>query len=187
MSLWILRQTLTAQEEENLLHRAYVLLPFSHVPDLSHVINPQELRHILHRLDPEAPPETLMRMQERIWTQLNSLQPGDLVAVPLLHSDKVVLGETNGRYSYHVDAQGRDEHRIEIHWHTQLIPQAAFGKHRLIFKNAPDMMEVTDKEARIKIYDQLPHSYNRFAKWKWLMGGIILLQSAAMLFGMMRK
>lgn len=186
MSIWILRQQLTADEEAHLTTRPYIILPFDHIPDLSSVVNAQELRDILQALDPEAPPESINMKLERIWQQYTSLHMEDVVVVPLTHSKKVAIGEISGRYHYKVDENGKDVHTMGINWHPQLISHLVFGKHKHLFTNNFTMQEVTDKEARIKIMDQLPRSYNRFAKWKWVLMIFLIMQAMVMLFSMLK-
>jgi predicted Mrr-cat superfamily restriction endonuclease len=184
MSVWIIRQNLSADEESRILEQPYILLPFEGVPDLSTVSNPYQLRTILKTLHPDAPPETITREESRIWEQFTHIQADDTVVVPLPYRRQVAIAQITGRYEYAVGEGGRDEHKVPVTWNAKLLDQSVFAPNLLA--NAGKMSEVTDRDARIKIRDQMPHSYNRFAKWRWIAALLVGLQALSMLQGMFR-
>jgi predicted Mrr-cat superfamily restriction endonuclease len=185
MSVWIIRQTLSAEEEARILERPYILLPFEGIPNLSAISSPYQLRSILQTLAPDAPPESIGWEESRIWGQFTQLQPDDTVVVPLPYRRQVAIGQITGKYEYGVGDAGQDEHKVPIMWNSKLLDQSIFAPSLLA--NAGRMSEVTDREARIKIHDQMPHTYNRFAKWRWIAAILIGLQVLSMLQGMFRQ
>jgi hypothetical protein len=185
MSVWILHQLLTPEEEAAIESRGRLLLPFDGVPDLSFVENIGELTRMLAKLHPDLPVETLNRRAERYWELFHGLQQEDLLAVPLHAKREVALAKISGRYGYEAGVGGEDVHSIGVSWYNVHIPLVKLGKHKPLFENYRDrLVEVTDPDARQAIRKWLPHSYNRFAKWKWILAVLFILQIISML---MRK
>ena len=170
MTIWVLRQSLTAEEEARIFGHTNLILPFDGLPDLTHVTTKQEARQLLNALYPDDPPESISRKIERFWQQFTSLQAGDLIAVPLPLSQSLVLAEITGHYHYRVDDNGGDVHLIPVSWYSKRIPLKKFAKYKEVFNtSSPPLSEVSVPEIRIALRDHLPHGYNRFAKFKWLL------------------
>jgi hypothetical protein len=165
MTIWVLHQELSEQEQEAIAQRTHLQLPFDGLPDLSAVRSAGECRRLLQSLHPGEPPETLTRRIERVWSILGQVAPEDIIAVPLSARREVALAEVTGPYAY----QGA--HLLPVKWHTRRITPARTRKLRTLF--APGglpMFEVTRPDERIAIRGYLPHGYNRFVRWKWLLG-----------------
>jgi predicted Mrr-cat superfamily restriction endonuclease len=180
MTVWLIREPLNREEEAEIASRPYVTLPFGDLPDLSQVHNPGELRKLLQFLNPDAPPETIGNNALRIWAQFTGIARDDVVVVPLAHSGNVAIGEVAGRYEYHTGDDGADMHRVAVAWRAQ-VKLSSFGKLKSAFAGSVAMSEITDPELRIKIRDKLPHGYNRFAGWKWILVIFFLMQLVVML------
>ena len=170
MTIWVLRQEFTPEEEAHIFERTDLFLPFGNLPDLTHVTTPQEARQLLKVLYPNDPPEAITRRLDRFWEKFTSLQLDDLVVVPLPALKQVVLAEISGPYHYRVGDDGGDVHMIPVRWYSKRIPMRKFAKHKEIFSEInPPLSEVTIAEIRVFIREHLPHGYNRFAKFKWLL------------------
>lgn len=168
MTVWIMQQGLSPEEETQILAAGYLLLPYEGITDLTHIHNAQEARHMLRLLNPADPPETITRQLDAFWPLHTTLQPEDIIAVPLPATQKVALARVGGPYEYRTSFEAGDTHLIPVEWLRDPVPMRAFGKHRELFTR-PGLFEVTDVDARTAIRGQLPHSYNRFHKWKWLL------------------
>jgi predicted Mrr-cat superfamily restriction endonuclease len=170
MSIWLLHVKLTPEEEAHIEQLAHLKLPFGDLPDLSMIHTALECRHLLQALYPDEPPEALMRRVERIWPYYSGLQAEDIIAVPLPLRREVALAELTGGYIYRVGVSGADVHLIPVKWHSRRVPFRALRKHAEMLKaGVLTLSEVGNAEARIIIRDRLPHGYNRFVKWKWLL------------------
>ena len=170
MAVWILHQKLNAEEEAHIHNRGYVVLPFDHLPDLSSVSSEGKCRQLMAALHPDDPPESITLKSDRIWRMAAGLHKEDMIAVPLKNREEIALAQVTGGYRYQPEEGGSDIHLMPVTWYPKNVPLRRLSKHKTLFidSGAP-MMEVMDSEARIAICDQLPHSYNRFARWKWLM------------------
>lgn len=170
MTIWILHQKLTQEEEQNILASTHLQLPFDGLPDLSRVSSSAQAMQLLRMLHPDEPPESIANRLDRFWGQFSGLHKEDLIAVPLKASGQVALATATSSYEYAVGDKGADIHRVPVTWYMRLIPLARFGKHKSVFsEGGSTMYEVTAQDTRVAIRDKLPHAYNRFAKWKWLL------------------
>jgi len=175
MTIWVLHPSFTPQEEEQLQERTHLALPFDDLPDLSLITSQVECRHLLGTLHPDDPPESITRKTERVWKLYAGLQLEDIIAVPLKSRKEIALAEVTERYRYRVDS-GADMHQVGVKWYARRVKLHGFGKHKALFdERGEKMREITDPEARVAIRDKLPHSYNRFAKWKWLLALFFIL------------
>jgi len=173
MSIWVLRQFLTEREEAQIRQRDALALPFGDVPDLSMLANPGECRRLLQALHPHDPPEAIARKVERIWKLYGEIAPEDIIAVPLRHRREIALAEIAGRYRYEVDNNGADRHLVPVTWYPKPIPFGKANKYtELTQAQGEAMAEVIQRETRVFILGKLPHAYNRFARWKWLIVGM---------------
>jgi predicted Mrr-cat superfamily restriction endonuclease len=188
MSVWVLHLKLTPEEEARIADRAFLPLPFDGLPDLSKISSQGECRQLFAELDPDAPPETIHRKAEKVWKLYSGVQEEDIIAV-LLHTSKAAaLAEVTGNYRYMPGIHGESGHAVPVKWHDQRVPFSAFKKQQeLLQPGAEPMVEVAAAEARVIIRDRLPHSYNRFARWKWLLAIFFILQAIALAFRMTSK
>jgi len=188
MSIWVLQQSLTAEEEAHIFQKKHLHLPFDGLPDLSQVSSPAHAMQLLRVLYPDEPPESLTRRQDRFWNLFSAIQMEDIIVVPLKLSRQLVLAEVTGRYQYNVGDKGSDIHLIPVKWYEKRIPASKFRKHKDIFLNSGEPMhELTVKETRIAVLDHLPHKYNRFAKWKWLLVIFMVMGFMHLLLPMLRR
>ncbi len=169
MSIWVLRQEMTPEDEKGVFERSDLVLPFGQLPDLSLVKSPLAARNLMKMLYPAEPPESLARRVDRFWSQFSGVQVEDLIVVKLPTLNVAVIATVSGKYHYEVGDKGSDIHLIPVRWHDKEIKLSRF-KHKEIFDPTnPPMMEVMEPEVRVALRDYLPHNYNRFAKFKWLL------------------
>ncbi len=182
MSVWVLHQLLSPEEEAAVEKRERLVLPFDGVPDLSTIETQAELHKMLSALHPELPPESIARTAERHWSRFQNLHADDLVAVPLHARREIALATLSGRYHYEVGPNGEDVHLMNVTWYPVRIPLVKLGKHKPVFENYGErLFEITDIDVRNALRTRLPHSYNRFARWKWVLVFLFIIQMIAML------
>jgi predicted Mrr-cat superfamily restriction endonuclease len=182
MTVWVMRQRLSAEEEPALTAKTDLQLPFDGLPDLTHVENQSQARQLLAALYPAEPPEALRMRLDRFWHQYAGMHIEDIIAVPMPHSQQVAIAEVTGKYHYRVGEGGSDLHLIPVRWHDRRASMRKLSKHKELFsESAPALREVSDVEARTAIRDHLPHGYNRFARWKWLMALFMLMTAIRMM------
>ena len=176
MTVWILHLALTPEEEEVVAARASLPLPLDGLPDLSMVASQGQFKHLLRALYPDDPPESLQLRHDRLWKIHAGAQKEDIIAVPLFHRREVALAEVIGPHGFEDGV-----HNAPVKWHQRRIAFASFRKHhKLLIPGTERLAEVEAAEARTLIRDRLPHAYNRFAGWKWLLIIFFLIQLVMM-------
>jgi hypothetical protein len=168
MSVWVLHQKLTLEEEQHILERTHLALPFEGLPDLSMINNQFDCQSLLRALHPELPPEVIALKADGIWNRFHNLNLEDSIVVPLPLTAKVAIAQISGPYAYQVGEEGSDCHLIPVTWFPKLHLFFAFGRQRHILANTGiALYEVTDVAAKRAIISKLPFRYNRFTGWKW--------------------
>ena len=170
MTIWVLHLSLTPEEETHLHEQEFLSLPFEGIPDLSRVTTPAQATQLLAALYPDDPPESLNRRLDRFWPIFHGMHVEDIIVLPLAAAKSALLAEVIGKYQYHVGADGEDMHRIPVRFYPKRVPVRVLRRHPELFQvGGARMREVTDVSARVAVRDQLPLSYNRFVKFKWLL------------------
>jgi predicted Mrr-cat superfamily restriction endonuclease len=170
MTVWVLHQKMTKDEENTIAQSTTLGLPFNDFPDFTSVKTQGEYRRLLMTLHPDAPPERISRLLERSWKLHSAIHIEDIIAVPLPFAGEVILAEVIGPPEYHVGDAGTDVHRMPVKWHEKRLSLQKLRKHKALFSGADTgIFEVTSAEVRTLLRDRLPHKYNRFARWKWIL------------------
>ncbi len=168
MSIWVLQQTLTPEEEGAITTRTHVQLPYENLPDLTHVRTEHEATRLLRMLHPGEPPEAIGRMHDKFWALHSGIQEEDVIAIPMPNSKKLALAQVAGPYEYRVGPNGSDLHFIPVTWPRKPVPMRKFYVIRTLLAK-PGMTELVDREGRIIVLGKLPHGYNRFDKLSWVL------------------
>lgn len=163
--------------------QAELKLPFDGFPDLTGIGNEMAMRRLVAAVYADLPPETVVRQAEVTWRNLQ-LSLGDLLVVPM--GDTVSLAEVVRPYRYHVE-NGEDVHSAEIKWlETGISPRKLSGIAHL-FGASSMLQPVEHMEQRKQVYALLKRSYNRFMKWRWLLGIAVAAQMITMLVSMAKR
>lgn len=181
MTVWVRHFPLSKEEEQTIKERAYLPLPFEGLPDLSHVPGPAQAIEMLAMLHPDEPPESINNRLDRFWPLFEKIHFEDVIAVPLPVRRQVVLAEVRGGYHYRVGENGEDIHEIPVKFYELNIPMSKLKKHQEWFTGGGNrLLEITDTQARVALRSYLPHSYNRFARFKWLLVVFFLMSLVRM-------
>jgi predicted Mrr-cat superfamily restriction endonuclease len=187
MTVWLLHLKLTPVQEALIDERRALPLPFAGVPDLSNIRSNGQLRQLLQMLHPDDPPETILRKADRLWLQYECLAREDIIAVPLPGKKQLMIAEVTRPYVYGVGEDGMDQHHVEVAWHKKPVAFRTFRneKHLLTPQDGNVFFEIEDPQLRTAIRSRLPHSYNRFAGVKWILGICVLIQAMMFLSGLL--
>jgi hypothetical protein len=178
MSVWLFKAPLSDPPQTELA------LPFSGLPDLSGVTSEGAMRKLLALVDPAAPPETITRQAETHWRNFSGLAVGDLLVVPT--GANFALAEIIKPYYYDVDA-GADLHKAAVKWLESDIPARKLSGLSGLADNGAVLQPVPHADQRKQVYILLKRSYNRFAKWRWILCIVVVMQVITMLIGMTKR
>jgi restriction system protein len=176
MDIWVFRQTMTAEEEANILATDHIHIDWQDVPNLDKIREQHALRTLMRSVYADRPPEEIAILTDQVWKFAGALSVEDTVAVPLSSRREVALGEITGPYAARTDDQGRLVHTRPVKW-VRTVPMSKFYRNKDVFNPGPAQLErVSSPQARNMIRDKLPHRFNRFRRIKWLIGFLFLLR-----------
>lgn len=183
MSVWVLRTSLTQEQEAAFIEKNSLPLPFDGIPDMSAVRSLAQCKALVKTLHPSAPPEQIQGQGERLWQMYNGLEEDDTLAVYFPDSKTVRLARLTGKYHYSVSEDGNDQHAMDIvwYWHRP-IALLRFGRNKQLFTEGREpLAQVKDKKQAAAITDRLPYNYNRFKRIKWLLAVLVALKIIAVI------
>ena len=85
MTLWLVRAGRYGEREQFANEKNLAILGWEELPDLSKVNTREELANLLSDIYPDEQKKTLINWESQLWPFVNSMQIGDLVAMPLKH------------------------------------------------------------------------------------------------------
>jgi predicted Mrr-cat superfamily restriction endonuclease len=177
MTVWVARLPVAA---EALRRNGEWPLPFDGLPALSLLASAQECRRLLATLHPDKAPETLALEADRLWERFSALSPEDTV-LAVAEGDELLLGRVSGPYRYAVQ-DGQDRHSVPVEWFSPAIKPARLGAYRRdVLAGQQPMQEITDRELRLKVLALLPHGHNPMARWKWIIGVVVVVKATGWL------
>ena len=152
MALWLIRAGKHGEDEQACLKGNFATIGWIEMPDFGHCKTCEELRVICEKIYPEAQIKSRANTVGQLWTFLDRIQIGDMVALPLKHSAVIALGEVTGKYQY-VKNVDRTKFRRSVKWIRTDVPRSYFEQDLLYslgaFKTVCQIQR-NDAENRIK-------------------------------------
>lgn len=131
MALWMVRAGKYGGQEQRALDNGFVTIGWNEMPDLSAIKSKDELRRLYKRIYPDAKKMSAANEIGQIWSFLNRIKTGDLVALPLKHRSAIAIGKMVGQYE-HLDDLGDDiKHIRKVRWIRTDIPRSEFDQDLL--------------------------------------------------------
>lgn len=191
MTVWLYQRHLSPEAQATITEQALLVLPVgTDIPDLTGLHSLAQCKQMLAMLTPGSPPEQIHRQAEKLWQIRTQLQPEDIIVVPLPATQEIAIADVTSYYRYDVGPQGEDVHAVKVSWNKRL-PTQLFGKDKSYFSMAPGaretLIEIENKELRIAIHNRLERSYNRFARWRWILVVVVVIKIIAITLHMMQR
>ena len=119
---WVVRAGAHGEAEASNLELGRATIGWGEVPDLTAVNDRDDLRSIVEGLYPDAPPQSRATTVGQLWAFRWSIQPGDLVVMPLKSKPGyVAFGRIAGEYRYDPDAPAHARHVLPATWQPQFV------------------------------------------------------------------
>ena len=152
MTLWLVRAGKAGEKEQTALLNGTALIGWEEVADLTSCTDRDELMGLLSAAYPGERRKTLASWQNQIWPIRETMQVGDLVALPLKARAAIAFGTIAGDYAYRTDLPGPPQHSRPVRWLAQ-VPRSEFDPDMLFSFGA--FMTVcrigrNDAEARVR-------------------------------------
>jgi len=121
---WIVRAGVLGERDEWALKNGLAGGGFDELPDLTNVTTRQQLAAIgLQRLAGEHPGKIANGVGQ-MWAMRRTIQPGDLIVLPLKTTKNIALGTCVGGYRYLADEPEDRRHSISVDWQRTDVPRS---------------------------------------------------------------
>jgi restriction system protein len=162
MALWLVRAGKYGEREELALESGNAVVGWQELPDLSSITDRDALKRLLAKVYPNEKPKRLLNWESQLWPIINTIQPGDLLVLPLKSRAMIAVGRVTGPYKYRTDLEKQGLHTRPVKWLKEL-PRSVFDKDLLYSFGA--FMTVcriqrgeAEERVRALLEDRVPHT-----------------------------
>lgn len=127
MTLWCIKGGSHGERENIMLDKSLVSIGWK-FGDLSKINSKKELDELYKKTYPDASPNRRWNHIGQLWSFINKIQKGDLVAVPLKTRATVAIGEITSEYKYREDLGEDNLHTRDVEWIKEDIPRTIFDQ-----------------------------------------------------------
>jgi len=152
MTLWLVRAGRFGEREQFAIEKNLAVIGWEELPDLSKLKVRDELTDLLSAIYPNEQKKTLINWESQLWAFSNSMQIGELVAMPLKHRAIIKFGNVAGEYKYEPTNPIGFKHTRPVNWKHD-IPRNQIEQDLLYsFGSAMTVCKIhrNDAEDRIK-------------------------------------
>jgi restriction system protein len=157
MTMWLVRAGKSGEKELCALQNNVALIGWEELPDLTPCRNRDRLLNLLQDAYPSERRKTHSSWQNQIWPIRDTMEIGDLVALPLKSRAAIAFGTIAGEYAYRTDLLDEPQHTRPVKWMAQ-VPRSEFDPDMLFsFGAFMTVCRITrnDAEQRVRtILDQ---------------------------------
>lgn len=130
MTMWLVRAGKSGEKELCALQHNVAVIGWEELPDLTPYGRRGELLGLLQDTYPTERRRTHSSWQNQIWPIRDTMQVGDLVALPLKTRSTIAFGTVAGAYAYRTDLLGIPQHTRPVEWLAQ-VPRTEFDPDML--------------------------------------------------------
>jgi restriction system protein len=128
--MWLVRAGKAGEKELCALQNNVAMIGWEELPDLSPYTDRDELLGLLQDTYPTERRKTHASWQNQIWPIRDTMQVGDLVALPLKMRAAIAFGTVTGDYAYRTDLLDGPQHTRPVKWLAQ-VPRSEFDPDML--------------------------------------------------------
>jgi restriction system protein len=153
MTLWMIRAGRYGEQEDTALNNSLTTIGWNELTDLSKIKSREELKELYNMTFPGSKKMAAANEVGQIWTFINKIKIGDLVALPLKTQAAVAIGKVVGNYEYRIDLGDYIHHARKVEWLRKDILRTNFDQDILFSLGAfMTVCEIrrNDAENRIK-------------------------------------
>ncbi len=158
MTMWLVRAGKAGEKELFALQHDVAVIGWQELPDLATCDDRDALIGLLQEAYPTERRKTLVSWQNQIWPIRDTMQVGDLVALPLKSRAAIAFGTVSGDYAYRGDLPGGPQHTRPVTWTAQ-IPRSEFDSDMLFsFGAFMTVCRIARNDAELRIRAMLDQS-----------------------------
>ena len=155
MTMWLVRAGGAGEREHLSLDNSVAVVGWEDLPDLAPCTAKEDLQALLRDTYPGEKTRTLTSWQNQIWLVRQTMQVGDLVALPLKSRATIAFGAIIGDYAHRHDLAGGPLHTRPVKWLAQL-PRSAFDPDVLFsFGTFTTVCRIERNDAEQRVRDLL--------------------------------
>lgn len=126
MAAWIVRAGRIGERDDWALQNSLAGGGFNEVADLTTADSREKVRGAVQAAYPDATPGKQNNFTGQLWALRGTIQPGDLIVLPLKTSKKIALGICTHKYMYRSEETNSARHHvISVDWKRDDISRAA--------------------------------------------------------------
>ena len=125
MTMWLVRAGKAGEKEAFALQNNLAVIGWEDLPDLTLCRDRDRLFALLQDTYPTEGRKTHASWQHQIWPIRDTMEIGDLVALPLKSRPAIAFGTVAGPYTYRTDLPGGPVHTRPVRWMVQ-VPRSEF-------------------------------------------------------------
>jgi len=114
------------ENEKKALEQNIVTIGYQALPDLTSVKSKEELKKIFEEKIPGKNKKAIANQAGQVWSFINNIKVGDLVALPLKTQSAIAIGRVKGPYKYRNDLGELAHHTRDVEWIRKDIPRTDF-------------------------------------------------------------
>lgn len=130
MTMWLVRAGKSGEKELCALQNNVALIGWEELPDLTPCRDRDRLLSLLQEAYPSERRKTHSSWQNQIWPIRDTMEIGDLVALPLKSRAAIAFGTVEGGYAYRTDLLDKPQHTRPVKWIAQ-VPRSEFDPDML--------------------------------------------------------
>ncbi|MDQ7993599.1 MAG: restriction endonuclease [Propionicimonas sp.] len=127
MTAWVVRAGARGEAEQLNLQQGVATIGWRDIGDLSIRSSREQVRALVDQTYPSFSAPKAANITGQLWAFRNSIQPGDLVIMPLkTQPADLTFGRCTGAYSYNMAEPDPDRrHQLPVEWATELVARTA--------------------------------------------------------------
>jgi restriction system protein len=129
MAVWVVRGGQQGSYAQWALDNGRAGAAWNTVPDLSDVASRDEVVRLVEQTSGDASRNKIGNRASQLWG-LRSIEPGDMVILPLSATGTIAIGTCTGGYE-HLDDTAPARHTVKVRWERDDVPRAVLGQDLL--------------------------------------------------------
>lgn len=131
MTVWVIRGGRRGEDEAWCLENGTAGAAWNGVPSLQMAKSREDVRTLVERVYPGESTGRVANWTGQLWAVRNSIEPGDLVVMPMKTTKALAIGTVTSGYRYR-DESAPIQHTVGVDWARDDVPRSAI-KDDLLF------------------------------------------------------
>lgn len=128
MTIWVVRAGRYGEREDQALEEGLCFIGWGEMPDLNSFKSRDDVQKKLAEIYPDRKEGTHKNHAIQIWTFLDSIKKGDIIALPLKNRPAIAFGEATDDYIYLPENPEDARHAKKVKWIGEPILRSRFDQ-----------------------------------------------------------